>query len=355
MFRSTSLIICTGLVLSLCAFKRAAGSSEQAKAGMPMSMPLVAPLFLQGNGYESSLTIINELTKAVNGIVIARAADGSELGRKAIQFGPHSQTIVAVSELLTNATGGATNGSIELVPDPMVAMDMPIAAQLSIVSNRTMPTTYLEEEFISVDAHLASRYRAVAPSAVGSPTVALLSTSMSQQHVEIRCLGEHAPKTSRSVELQANQMQLVPACDGQGTLDTLQDDIGSAVQPPKNAAAIALDISTNASPGSLAVWGVSAVGREHKTKVALNFTNAAASRSKDTIFAGVPVGRADLFPGEVFKPALAVANYGTKPATVSVSYSSMVADAPQMRKVAAVSLAPESVQHISLPDLGGDP
>ncbi|MGI9072922.1 MAG: hypothetical protein ACR2JB_16805 [Bryobacteraceae bacterium] len=130
-----------------------------------------------------------------------------------IKFGPHSRTILDVSDPLTNA-GGAVIGSIELVPDPMLAMSMPIAAQLSIVSNRSMPTTYFEKKFISVDAHLSSRYRALAPSALASPSVALLSTSMSQQHVEITCLKENAGASHSSVDLGPSQMLLVSVCGG---------------------------------------------------------------------------------------------------------------------------------------------
>jgi hypothetical protein len=49
MFRSTALIICTAIALSLSSFGRAKPLNPQGQTGdMAMSMPLVAPLFLQG-------------------------------------------------------------------------------------------------------------------------------------------------------------------------------------------------------------------------------------------------------------------------------------------------------------------
>ncbi len=321
-----------------------------------MSMPLVAPFFVESDAYQSSITMVNEVTKVVHGTLIARAPDGSELGRKLVTFPAHSQTRLAVSELLASAGEKQITGSIELVPNPMEVTSMALAAQLSIVGNRSMPPTYLEEEFISVDPHLPSHYRAISPSAVTSPTIALFSTSAVQQHVEVTCLVENGSVAHRSIELGTGQMLALPACNGREAFDSARNGFESVFEATRESpAAVAIDVSTNASVGSLAVWGVSSIGREHQAKIALNFTNVASLRSKETIFPGVPIGTADLLPGDIFKPDLAVANYGQKSTTVSVSYSSMIGDSPQIRTVATVSLPAGTVQHVALPDLSGDP
>src|SRR6201996_3899203 len=115
-------------------------SPHQTSMPMPMSMPLVAPLFIEDSRYQSSITMVNELTMAVQGTVIARGQDGSELARKVITFPPHSQSVLAISDLLSSRREQAV-GSIELDPDPMFAMNMPIAAQLSIVNTHGTPET----------------------------------------------------------------------------------------------------------------------------------------------------------------------------------------------------------------------
>ena len=304
MFRSTSIISCTVLALSFCSAGRAQqATSKQASHGiahprnpnqqpaadMPMSMPLVAPFFVENDGYQSSITMVNELTKGIHGTVIARAGDGSELGRKLVMLPAHSRMVLAVSELLGGSEARQITGSLELIPDPMEAEGMPIAAQLSIVGNRTMPPTHLEEEFLSVDPHVPSQYRAVVPPTVSSPTVALFSTSASQQHVAIKCLAEDGSVTRRSVDLGAWQMSAIPACNGREAFDSARSGFETVFEATRDKpTAVGIDVSTDASPGSLAVWGVSGIGREHNAKIALNFTNVSTLRSKETIFAGVP-------------------------------------------------------------------
>ncbi len=71
---------------------------------------------------------------------------------------------------------------------------------------------------------------------------------------------------------------------------------------------------------SLAIWGLAAIA--NGAEIALNFTDASSLLTKETVFAGVPVGTADLLPGDTFIPDLVVANYGTSATSVSVSYNS---------------------------------
>lgn len=320
-----------------------------------MAMPLVAPLFVENDGYQSTITMVNELTKAVHGTLLARAQDGAELSRKVILFPAHSQTSLAVSDLLGGPGVQRVIGSIELDPDPMEVTSMAIAAQLSIVDNRTAPATYFEEEFLMVDPSMPSSYRAVVPPTLASPTLALFSTEDSPQHVDVACTAEASRVAAhKSFSLPARQTLLVSACGDPPS--NAEPSLEAAFQPAKTQATpLALSIQTDAPPGSLAVWGVSAIGQNHPAEIALNVVNPESLKTKETVFAGVPIGTADLLPGDNFTPDLAIANYGTSPANVTVSYSSMQADTPETKTVATVSLAAGAVQRVSLPELTGDP
>lgn len=331
------------------------GNPNKASMQMPMTMPLVAPFFIEDGDYHSTITMVNELTKMVHGTVTARAQDGSELATRVIAFAPHSQTVLAVSDLL-NLTAGPAVGSIEIDPNPTEAMGMAIAAQLSIVNGHTTPETYLEEEFIMADPGTPSQYRAAVPGSQGSPVVALLNTAMVEQNVTVRCLQEDGSVASAPVHLAAQQMRMVRVCEGNASPDVPDNGFEAALQPTtQSPSAVAIEAGTDGPSGSLAVWGAAGIGRERRTPIALNFANAPSLRTSKTVFAGVPVGTADLLPGDTFTPNLAVANFGTKPAKVSVSYSSTAADGTHAETIATLVLPGSSVQHVELPKLNGDP
>lgn len=73
------------------------------------------------------------------------------------------------------------------------------------------------------------------------------------------------------------------------------------------------------------------------------------------IFAGVPVGVADLLGGEKFTPELTVANFASTPAGIAVAYSPMSANASETKIVSRLNLAPGMVQELELTGFSGDP
>ncbi|MGH9583365.1 MAG: hypothetical protein ACRD4O_10555 [Bryobacteraceae bacterium] len=248
---------------------------------MNMTMPLVAPFFIENGGYQSTITLVNELTKTVHGTITARAPDGTVLAQKVITFAPKSQTDLAVSDLLGGLAARRITGSLELDPNPQEVTSMAIAAQLSIVDNRTAPATYFEEEFLMLDPMMSSQYRAVVPPTAASPRVALFSTSDSPQSVDLECFSEQGSSMfHKSVELGPHQMRLVPACEMQPADHA---PFESAFRRVHSApAALAISVQTNAPPGSLGVWGVSSIGMRHRTEIALNFEDAASLKTRET-------------------------------------------------------------------------
>jgi hypothetical protein len=320
---------------------------------MPMTMPMVAPFFVQDFEYQSMVTMVNEIAATVHATLIVRSTDGTELGRKVIAFPPHSRIVQNLSSILAADTPQRIMGSIELDPDPAQVTSMGIAAQLS-ATRTTIPAASLEEEFLMVDMNMPSNFRAVIPSTFKSASVALLNTGDMPEHATVACNTETGADFSTVVTLAPHQMILSPACDQTAEQNTLAIDQDPVRKIRSSKLAAAISVTTDGMPGSLAVWGMAKLA-DGNGPIALNFTNSSALKTAETIFAGVPIGSADLLPGHSFKPALAVANFSGSPRNVTVSYNTMLGSAPSATKVSTLQLRPMSVRQVALSDLAGDP
>jgi hypothetical protein len=319
---------------------------------MPMTMPMVAPFFVQDSEYQSMVTMVNEIASTVHATLIVRSMDGTELGRKVIAFPPHSRIVQNLSSILGADTPQRIMGSIELDPNPAEVTSMGIAAQLS-AARTTIPAASLEEEFLMVDMSMPSSFRAVVPSTFKSTSVAMFNTGDMPEHATVACSTEAGANFSTLVTLAPHQMVLNGACDRKAEQNTLAIDQDLA-NPRNSRSAAAISVTTDGMPGSLAVWGMAQLG-EGNGPIALNFTNSSALKTAETIFAGVPIGSADLLPGHSFKPALAVANFSGSPRNVTVSYNTMLSGAPSTTKVSTLQLQPMSVRQVTLSDLASDP
>ncbi len=322
-----------------------------------MTMPLFAPFFIEDAEHASTLTMVNELKLPVHATVMVRSMDGSAIGQKVVTFAPHSQQAVPIKDILN--TGGLLQamGSVEVMPDPSEVQSMAIGAQLSIVGTAQSPPAYFEEELLMPDPMMPAGYRAVAPSAAGSPLIALLNTSNAPQTLAVTCL-ETGNGTRRSYHLAASQVIIAPACR-EGNLPDVaaaMEELESAGDSDAFGHPVAIDVSNSTGKGTFAVWGIAPTSSAgaHAT-ISLNFSNSAGMNSPSMIFAGVPVGITDLLNSEKFATDLAVANFGLKPATVTVSFSTISAGSPEAKTVATLNLPPGSVQPVQLPDLAGDP
>ena len=95
-----------------------------------MSMPMVAPLFLEDSQFSSALTLVNERIAPIHTQVILTDIGGAELTRETIHLSGHSTRTLEIRKILSNAESKATIGSVLVLPE--MSRSMAVAAQLSI-------------------------------------------------------------------------------------------------------------------------------------------------------------------------------------------------------------------------------
>jgi hypothetical protein len=145
---------------------------------------------------------------------------------------------------------------------------MSVLAQLSLESSDPSRAAYLEEEFLMPSNMNSNVFHASSSSVLGRPALALMSTSMEPQTVNVACL---------------------------------------------------------------------------------------LLKSSNTVFAGVPIGGADVLPGDSFTPEIAIANSSSQPAAAQVLYSVTSDSGTDGRVIKSVSVPPESSMTLRLDPLVGDP
>jgi hypothetical protein len=118
---------------------------------------------------------------------------------------------------------------------------------------------------------------------------------------------------------------------------------------------VGIGVSTTGAPGDLISFGFSIYNDERGPYFSsLNFTNPTEQLSSGTIFAGIPVGAADPFPRTVFRPEVAISNFSTKPAEVTVTLAQTVAGKTSTELVQKLVLAGQSSRTVQIP-AHGDP
>jgi hypothetical protein len=113
-----------------------------------MAMPLVAPLFLEGEGgFSSMVTVVNPGMQAQAFDFVVSDPTGFQVELVPMQMAPHSQKVIRLAEVLRNAGSVTSLGSIKVMPKSMTD-PMPLAAQLSMdrIGEDGMPL-HIEEEY----------------------------------------------------------------------------------------------------------------------------------------------------------------------------------------------------------------
>jgi hypothetical protein len=102
-------------------------------------------------------------------------------------------------------------------------------------------------------------------------------------------------------------------------------------------------------PGELAAYGVTAHVTHHEVFYSsLNFTDPKMRMSGGVAYTGIPVGPSPLLPEGNYQPELALANFGARAASVTITSGTTVGGVPQKRLLADISLPPGAVKTLSL-------
>ena len=354
------------MVLAMCGVSAVAGlAQEGAHGGKPASaeagmasmgeMPLVAPLFIENGQLSTTVTIVSGMARATTVDVVLLDQKGAEIIRQTYPLDGHAQLVVKVADLLQAANSGIFVGSVKVETDAEAQMNMAVLGQVSIAGTARSAQVYMEEEFPMTAAGDSGVFRAVAPAGLGFPVLALRSTSSTYQTVTMTCLYEHGDPAQTQVKLAPGEMVLSGACAaGNERLPSL--DAGWTQQKVDSKGATGISVTSTGAAGAFCVYGFLMAGQAGSPiYTALNFTDAGAMNSGNTVFAGVPVGAQNHMGSDVFAPALALVNFGTQAVKATVIHAVMSGDGPSGKPAATVTVPGQSSMTVPLASLNGDP
>jgi hypothetical protein len=319
---------------------------------MPVS--LVVPLFLQGNQFSSTLTLVNNSTANTYADVTLRALDGSTIALLRVKFAPHSQQQVDIGELLNAKNSPATAGSI-LVMQSSALAGPAIAATLSMTYLGSADPNYIDEEIFMPSMMGSSVLQGVADRANGSPVIAISSLTGATQHVSVQCLGEHGASTTRQIELAAGETLITDACAGP---DIHGSDFQSALGQMDDAThgPVGIRLTSDAMPGSFAAFALAPHrGNGDRYFSSVLFADPKTVNSANTVFTGVPVGAATLLPYGKYTPAISMTNFSVSEVHVHVTFAQTSGSTPQAQEVGSVTVPPGTSRELTLKGLEGDP
>ncbi len=315
-------------------------------------LELMAPLFLEGGDVCSFIILINIVSRPLSARAIAFTPDGRQIGKTTTNVDAHSTLTLKLADLLKRWASAASAGSLELVPD---GGEVGMAAQVSMEGTVHGTAVHLEESFGAAAQGGAAKSRAAAAGVSGNPVVALWNRAGVAQTASVRCLSETDGGGTCRVSVPAGQMVLASACGG-GVLGSSPETLISSSAESTTAQAAGIEVTGDGPGASLSIFGFAMRGSGTKVEPAsLHFEDPTRMQSADAVFTGVPVGRSTLLPGPVFQPEIAVANFGSEAARVSVVYATAPAGSPSAHAIRDVTVPAGASRTVSLPALGGDP
>lgn len=344
-------ILSAGLLAASIALAQQPPTQNFRKPPGGLSMPMVAPLFLEDKDFSSTVTLVNDAVAQMRARVVVLDSQGVQVAFKEVEMPGHTSLPIQILDLLTEAGSAANSGSVLVIPEPVSGM--PIGAQLSIASKTGTTPAYMEEEMLTPDEGRQGIYRASALAVKGSPIIALKSLGQGTQSVTLECFAEKTAPTKGTIQLLAGELLLVAACDSAQTGRTVVTEQMSNDQVDRGSVGVA--VSTSGTTGDLITYGFSIYNDERGPYFSsLNFANPTEQQSPSTIFTGIPAGGADLFPRTIFRPEVAVSNFSTKPAEVTVTLAHTIAGKTSTELVQKLVLAGQSSHTVKIPT-HGDP
>ncbi len=310
-------------------------------------MILAAPLFLQDANVSSAITVVNVVSVPLKSKVAVFDSTGTQIGIRSVALEPHSRTKLNLWELLRSWNSQASSGSVKIYQDPS-AKGVSIAARLSIAG-----TVALEEDFQRIGAARSGTFRAAAGGVMGSPIIAVWNLGASAQTVNIQCLAEKGSGGAAQISVAAGQSAIAQACGGTGTMAASSSELFSPPTGASLSGAVGVSVSGSGGAGTLAVYGFAF--RSAGAAAALRFDDTGAMRSGNSVFAGVPVGASSALSGSPFQPSLALANFGSQPTSVSVTYATAASPGLSANPIAQAVIPAGTSKTIPLPALPGDP
>lgn len=315
-------------------------------------MPSVAPVFLQTDQIDSSITVVNSITVPANGTITLRDQQGMIVGRQVINFPAHSSTPVSMRSLLATAGSTAHSGSVTLDDDP--ALKGPaLIAQLSMTLHSGSQPSFLEEEFGMPTMHGSTTLQGVASQTRNLPLIGITSVSNAPQTIHAACVGED--QTPSAIELPAFGTAVVQACSWHPVLDSSLNLSSSLLSSGASTDVDhAVSLTTDSVPGAFYAFGFALNGGLDQAQLQpLDFYDPGTLPSSSITYVGVPIGSSSLLPSTFSAPVVTLANFSNQPRQTTVTWSDSSSGTPRMQPVASVTLTPLSTQTITLSAVHG--
>ena len=315
-------------------------------------LPLVAPVFLQTDQIDSSITVVNSIIYAVNGTVTLRDQQGHVIGQQTLSFPAHSSTPVAMKTLLAAGGSGTHSGSVTLEQDP--AMKGPaLLAQLSMTLHAGSQPSFLEEELGMPTAHGSAVLQGVASQTKNLPLIAITSVSDAAQTIHASCAGENT--SSSAIELPAFGTAVVQACSwqslGDNSLNLSSSLLSSGGAIPADHA---ITLKTDSVPGAFYAFGFALnAGLDQPQLQPLDFYDPGLLPSTSTVYVGVPVGANSVLNSVLSAPVLTLANFSGQSRQTTVTWSDSSSGSPKVQPIATLTLPPFSTKTTTLSSATG--
>src|SRR5579864_4167476 len=127
----TSRALLFSILLTSTALAQKSSTHQPATNKTPsVSMPMVAPVFLEDAEFTSTLTLVNDAIRDFSVRVLVLDQHGIAAAQKELHLPGHTSLPVRIHDLLEESGSAVTTGSVIAMPEP--APGMPIGGQLSI-------------------------------------------------------------------------------------------------------------------------------------------------------------------------------------------------------------------------------
>jgi hypothetical protein len=315
---------------------------------------MIIPLFVEGDQFSSTLTLINNATSSTYADLTLRGLDGKAIVTKRVDFNPHSQRRVDIGKLLDSKASTSTAGSILVTPSGALAGPS-IGAVLSMTYLGYTDPNYIDEEIFVPNVKGSQVLQGVADRGEESPILAVSSLAESSQLVQIQCFGDEGVDATRSFTLAAGETLITDACTGPDVHDS---DLASVLQRSNGGSRgpQGIRLVSDAAPGSFAAFAMA----RHNDKgdrffSSVLFSDPKTIDSPNTVFTGVPVGPATLLPAGLYVPELTLTNFTSEDIHIHVIFAHTTEDAPSVQDVGSLTVPSRSTRELVLSNMRGDP
>jgi hypothetical protein len=334
-----------------------AQSRKATSDGMPMPMPQIAPIFIEGGQFTSVITVVNDVLANTPYEIVLHDGTGQTLATVKGEIAGHTQKQYKTSDLLkstgpiapTSTAAQSPAGAQDIVVGTIVLIpEGPgLAAQLSLTYHDGSAALHTEEEFAMPHAAIAAEYRGVAISAIGSPIIALKNTSAHAVHVSLKCIPEAEEISSTNLELEPNALRMVSGCadtsSNASVVGLLQRAGGQG-----SKGAFGISITSDASQDELSVFGFAWSNLPTRSLTSMNFVTPGALNSSDTGFAGVAVGSTPTLGSKPYLPLLALTNFSDSAVALSITEAFTATKGAPTTTVRHLTIEPVTTKTITL-------